>query len=100
MVTQQVAGLATTLMRGQNGRTRWFIHSGSGRRKWPGVTRCWVGSPWPAWDTAAAGQHLAATAGFRDGDCLTDLAEHARIIGHLDAAESHATEAIIGARGA
>jgi DNA-binding GntR family transcriptional regulator/tetratricopeptide (TPR) repeat protein len=55
-----------------------------------------------AGDTATAKEHLAAAAaGFRDGDYLTelastlaDLAEHARAIGDLEAAERHAAEAI------
>jgi tetratricopeptide (TPR) repeat protein len=55
-----------------------------------------------AGDTAAAGQHLTAAAGcFRDGDyltelavTLTDLADHARAAGDLDAAGRYAAEAI------
>ncbi len=55
-----------------------------------------------AGDTAAAGKHLAAAAGgFRDGDylielatTLTDLADHARASGDLEAADRHAAEAI------
>jgi hypothetical protein len=55
-----------------------------------------------AGDTASAADHLtAAAASFRDGDylielaiTLADLAEHARAIGELDAADRHATEAI------
>jgi tetratricopeptide (TPR) repeat protein len=55
-----------------------------------------------AGDTTTAGPHLMAAAEcFRDGDflvelalTLTDLAEHARVVGDLDAAERHVTEAI------
>jgi hypothetical protein len=55
-----------------------------------------------AGDTAAAGEHLTAAVDcFRDGDYLTelaitlsDMAEYARTIGELEAAERHATEAI------
>jgi tetratricopeptide (TPR) repeat protein len=55
-----------------------------------------------AGDTAAAGEYLTAAAtGLRDGDflpdlatTLTDLAEHSRTLGDLDAAERHAVEAI------
>ena len=55
-----------------------------------------------AGDTAAAGKHLASAAAvFRDGDylieladTLTDLAEHARRAGDLDAAKRYAAEAI------
>jgi tetratricopeptide (TPR) repeat protein len=55
-----------------------------------------------AGDTAAAGEHLeAAAACFRDGEylidlaaTLTDLADHARTTGDLDAAEPRVTEAI------
>jgi hypothetical protein len=53
-------------------------------------------------DVAEAGEHLAAAARcFRDGDYLTelattlvDLAEQARAMGDLEAAERHAAEAI------
>jgi tetratricopeptide (TPR) repeat protein len=53
-------------------------------------------------DTESAGEHFEQAARcFRDGDLLTylaailaDVAEHARVIGDLDAAERYATEAI------
>ena len=55
-----------------------------------------------AGETAAAGEHLAATAGcFRDGDYLIELAviladqaDYAQAAGDLDAAERYSTEAI------